>query len=679
MRLTDPALFEDLNGATVNGLNISSSIITSADDKPVGSIASLTTGDVMITNSSANMKIKKVATTADIGGLVGSQQGGNLTIANSYYSGNINLTTVNQGITGGLIGTAAGTATTINNSFTITDFMTNSTTNNNVVGGLIGKTAATNTIIGNTYFSGYAINSSATNSLYGGVIGIAENNAITVDNTLIFTGEITNFESFGIIAEKLAGVITTNDVQYYVNNATSPGLDITGATEFPRGPIAKTAQDNIFTTENFFITKNNAVPVLQNSQKIGQIPNQIATTYGYFTTIVEDTMQDKNIKINEQTYLSVLKNDGVNNNLILYLDDGLGSHLPDAVINYTYDDYIPNNGDDSNGSSEQSVILPGTNSNFKLDKAGKYVIKGSEFGYIDGTNIATSMITIYVVESFESSFSPYGNTDEASFGLSSPEQLVMIDAIINNTPGRRSNLNFHLMNDLDFTNGYDYDGNLTPANMLSIEGIYSGHFDGAGHSIIGMKTITGGLFNTLGTNAVINDLNLVNSEINNLSTRPTGGLANNIDGTATISNSSVSNIELTDTAGVGVTGALVGQVSGGSTSVLITNTYTTGNIISASDSLIAVAGLVGFNGSSALAINNSYSLVNFESSIASGNGYSGGLVGMSSNSNLQINNSYYRGSQVITANDLSSVINIGGLVGLSTSTGANLKIENSFA
>jgi len=678
MKLTDPALFEDLNGATVNGLNISNSIITSTDDKPVGSIASSTTGDVMITNSSANMEINKVATTAAVGGLVGSQQAGNLTFANSYYSGNINLTTANQGITGGLIGTTTGTATTISNSFTIAQFMTLSTTSNSVVGGLIGKTAATNTIIANTYFSGYAINSSVNNSLYGGVIGIAENNAIVIDNTLIFTGEITNYQSFGLIAQKAAGDIAINDVQYYVNNATSPGLGITGAVEFPRGSISKVAQDNIFTTANFFITENNVVPILQNSEKTASIPNQIATTYGYFTITVDDTMQAQNNKINDGIYLSALTNDGVDNNIILYVDDGLGSRIPDSVINYTYDDYIPNNGDDSDGTTEQSITLPGTNTEFKLDKAGKYVIKGSEFIYIDGTNIASSTITIYVVESFESSFSPYGSSDEASFGLSSPEQLVMIDAIINNTPGRRSNLNFHLTNNLDFTNGYDYDGNLTPANMLTIEGVYTGHFDGAGHSIIGMKTITGGLFNTLGTGAVINDLNLVDSEINNLSARPTGGLANNINGTATISNSSVSNIELTDTVGVGVTGALVGQV-GGSTSVSITNTYTTGNIISASNSLIAVGGLVGFNGSPAVAINNSYSLVNLESSASSGNLYSGGLVGFSSNSNLQINNSYYRGSQVVSAIDVSSNINIGGLVGVSTSTGTNLKIENSFA
>jgi len=127
---------------------------------------------------------------------------------------------------------------------------------------------------------------------------------------------------------------------------------------------------------------------------------------------------------------------------------------------------------------------------------------------------------------------------------------MLIDSVILNSPNRTSNINFNLSNNLDLST-YDYDGSTTTANIKSIGGTYSGYFDGGGDTIANFNSLTGGLFDRLGTGATIANLNLDSAVINQTRSQATGGIANYVAGNASLRSVSVTNSAISSTLNVG--------------------------------------------------------------------------------------------------------------------------------
>ncbi|MEI7511339.1 MAG: ZmpA/ZmpB/ZmpC family metallo-endopeptidase-related protein [Candidatus Peregrinibacteria bacterium] len=214
---------------------------------------------------------------------------------------------------------------------------------------------------------------------------------------------------------------------------------------------------------------------------------------------------------------------------------------------------------------------------------------------------------------------------------------------IGNDPSYPTNEKYKIMNDIDCSATNTWNGGQGFVPMSSFTGI----LDGQGHTITGLYVnrstgVSGGLFSTLSTGAVVKNLTLANPNITNAhtSTIYTGALAGLVQG-ATIDTVRVTGGSVT---GNNFTGGLVGDLSASSS---ITNSYATGSVTGNN----YTGGLVGYL--SASSITNSY---------ATGSVYAtasmvGGLVGYLSASS--ITNSYATGSVS------SAAAYVGGLLGYS--------------
>jgi len=172
-----------------------------------------------------------------------------------------------------------------------------------------------------------------------------------------------------------------------------------------------------------------------------------------------------------------------------------------------------------------------------------------EYINYNGQVMNDSVFNLYVLDDYQSALSVTGDpVVHQSFGFSQPQHLMLIDSILTST-APPINLNFNLLNSLNLSS-YDYDGSTTTANIKAIDGTYRGYFDGGGFSISNFNSLTGGLFDRLGTGATIANLNLDSAEIRQSRLQATGGIANVITGNASLRSVSVTNSAFSSTVNV---------------------------------------------------------------------------------------------------------------------------------
>ena len=249
---------------------------------------------------------------------------------------------------------------------------------------------------------------------------------------------------------------------------------------------------------------------------------------------------------------------------------------------------------------------------------------------------------------------------------------------------------YTLANDISMSELAQASGAWSINGFVPVGPSFTGIFDGRGHTIANL-TINNpsasylGLFNTIGTTGVVENVGLLESNLTGLSHVGTiagrsagnishvyatgsayavsgggsvGGLVGDTTSSCTISDSYA-------TAAVGghdAVGGLVGMNGG-----WVINSFATGSVNGIGAGVASVGGLIGYNDTAALI---GYSYATGPVTIASGTN-AGGLVGK--NASGTINLSYSTGSIIDQSNTYSSV---GLLVGLND---AGSSIANSFA
>ena len=244
--------------------------------------------------------------------------------------------------------------------------------------------------------------------------------------------------------------------------------------------------------------------------------------------------------------------------------------------------------------------------------------------------------------------------------------------------GTKLSGNFALANDIDASDTVNWNsgagfnpigkmtGNSTSPNYSAA---FSGKFDGLGHVIKNLNIninnnspsiVTAGLFGGISSTGIVNNIGLINSLINVVSTSSSyaGGLVGFNAGI--INNSYADTVVNIKTNGSNTDTTVGGLVGWQTASGKISNAFATGNVKSESNSTLAsnyidAGGLVGFN---AGAITNAYAIGSVDS-ISTNNsavvvGDAGGLVGWNDNGTVQ--NSYALGK-------VTGFKNVGGLIG----------------
>lgn len=156
------------SGGVITNIGYESGSVTSGEDSTsIGSFAARTSGGT-ITNSYSKATLNGTAAafiSPTVGGLVG--RGDNVTISNSYYSGDITNATINRMDTGGIAGyLSAGSVTNSYSSGNITGGQN--------VGGIAGRLLSSSTIS-----SSFATMTFTNASFVGGIVGVITSGTIT--------------------------------------------------------------------------------------------------------------------------------------------------------------------------------------------------------------------------------------------------------------------------------------------------------------------------------------------------------------------------------------------------------------------------------------------------------------------------------------------------------------------
>ena len=243
--------------------------------------------------------------------------------------------------------------------------------------------------------------------------------------------------------------------------------------------------------------------------------------------------------------------------------------------------------------------------------------------------------------------------------VSNGEQLKGIQIAANSNDDVLS-YNFALKNDINASDVKDY-------VAIGTGSEFTGTFDGRGNRIIGLTvdgkdTANAGIFDTIGTNGVVKDVNIYSG--NFTGTAKAGAVAgeNNgrIEGVKTFGNTVKSDGNAGGIVGVNNSGTFTnedGTTNGGELTGGIYDVESTGSVIAGSNSANA-GGLVGTNGG---ALGNSFSdsAVTVQTGVSLGASAGlGGVVGVN-NGDVQIVDSL----GVTNGGDTSSS-NIGGIIGI---------------
>ena len=278
------------------------------------------------------------------------------------------------------------------------------------------------------------------------------------------------------------------------------------------------------------------------------------------------------------------------------------------------------------------------------------------------------------------------NVSKDTFFVSNGQELAGMSQLVNNAVTTFANKTIILTSDIDLDNHY-----WTPiGDGLTTETTFAGVFDGKGHSISNLL-VSGkyyaGLFGVVGTGSDAQIKNLVVNVTRISGTTYAGGLAAYYCSEKAIENCGVNisdSISVSSSSDV-YCGGLVGY-SYGRQIIIITNSYSTGNVSASSHndsrySSSSCGGLVGYSGTTT--ITNSYSTGNVSASAYSyaSNDFAssscGGLLGMTGSRTVTITDSYSTGNVFSFSYSPSSGTETfsGGLVG----TGGEVVINNSYS
>jgi len=185
-------LFTCLDGATVKDLTLTGSVTTS-EQADIGGFAGRSYGNTTIDNCHNKATVSSAGTTWSVGGIVGAESGGTLTITNSDNEGSISGAQSNGGLVAYIAGGTTLNITGSHNSGTIIT--------NQYAGGILGRNASGTANISNCYNTA---NISGGSHL-GGIAGPC--NGTTKISNCYNTGNITSTRTTnsigGILAEQL--------------------------------------------------------------------------------------------------------------------------------------------------------------------------------------------------------------------------------------------------------------------------------------------------------------------------------------------------------------------------------------------------------------------------------------------------------------------------------------------
>ena len=239
--------------------------------------------------------------------------------------------------------------------------------------------------------------------------------------------------------------------------------------------------------------------------------------------------------------------------------------------------------------------------------------------------------------------------------VSSGEQLKNIQTYYNEHINDTGILgyNFALKNDINASDVSGYEAIGTNSDTG-----FTGTFDGRGNRIIGLTvdkvdgkdTANAGIFDTIGTNGVVKDVNIYSGNFTGSANAGAVAGKNNgrIEGIVTFGNT------VTVTGNNGNAGGIVGVNNSGGT---VDDVESTGSVIAGSSSAVA-GGLVGTNDGG---LSNSFSdsAVTVDTNVTSGTSAGlGGVVGIN-NGNVQ-----YVDSLGVTNGGATNSSNIGGIIGI---------------
>ena len=236
--------------------------------------------------------------------------------------------------------------------------------------------------------------------------------------------------------------------------------------------------------------------------------------------------------------------------------------------------------------------------------------------------------------------------------VSTGEQLKAIQ----NAGSEALGYNYALMGDINASDVEDY----VAIGTGSGNG-FTGTFDGRGNRIIGLNvdkvkgqnTANAGIFDTIGTNGVVKDVNIYSGTFTGTTTAGAVAGVNNgrIEGIVTFGNT----VTVTgDNSNVSNAGGIVGVNNSGGT---VDDVESTGSVIAGSSSAVA-GGLVGTN-DGGLANSFSDSAVTVDTNVTSGTSAGlGGVVGIN-NGDVQ-----YVDSLGVTNGGATNSSNIGGIIGI---------------
>lgn len=256
-----------------------------------------------------------------------------------------------------------------------------------------------------------------------------------------------------------------------------------------------------------------------------------------------------------------------------------------------------------------------------------------------------------------------GNASESVYvEVSTGEQLKAIQ----NAGSKALEYNYALMGDINASDVEDY----VAIGTGSGNG-FTGTFDGRGNRIIGLNvdkvkgqnTANAGIFDTIGTNGVVKDVNIYSGTFTGTTTAGAVAGVNNgrIEGIVTFGNTVTvtgDNGNAGGIVGVNNSGKFTDDKNDGELTNGIYDVESTGSVIAGSSSAVA-GGLVGTN-NGGLANSFSDSAVTVDTNVTSGTSVGlGGVVGV----NTEKGNVQYVDSLGVTNGGATGSSNIGGIIG----------------
>ena len=696
--------------------NDSSSVTITIDDNSISypSVGGLIgySDDSAISNSYTTGTIVSNGSTSGLGGFIGVADDGT-SIVDSYSNASVTMNSSDSGEceVGGFVGCdisdsdisqsyATGPVTSVVGAGGFVGFVgfasiedsyaTGAVSGHLDIGGFVAELIPSE--LEHVYASG-SVTSDGTGELGGGLAGVA-NDAMINDSFSI--GAVSNFADMyaGLIGDDEGGNTYSDD---YYDQITS------GQTECASGEGDFTGCTGVDTLDvpnaNYFL--GNSINAPLNTWDFSGVPVW-DTAVGFLPTLHSLSSDDADIGatyryikweiVKKRDAEDCAGNGCIQASEFIPTEDGSPVSWPDGTVatnpgGSNPDDQTPDkmiDGDDGTKWLDYNFALNNPDavvgdSNLVIDTGADNTVTFNGYEWVTGDDVperdpiswrvygsndgeawtlldTRSDQTITTNRSFETNIYPLhgGSTSEFAGGVGTIDNPFQVT-----TCAQFEGINDHLSSDFILENNIDCSGEGNSI-MVATSNPFTGNFDGDGNTItVAIDDAAGdldsvGLFQTT-VNANISNINIAGSVE---SQYDTGALAGDTSGSEFDNDSSSATITIDDNDTVyPQVGGLIGHLTTGS----VSNSYTTGDIVS-NGTIGGLGGLVGW-ADNASSIAASYSTANVTMNSSDINGGIGGLVGFLYNGS-QISQSYATG-------EITSPGNVGGLIGFIYDSVAN--------